>query len=118
MRSFDFANLNEDNPLSIYSPYYPVPQPESPETAIARQDPSIASDLLRDISRMVLYRNLAESGGGIAGVYLHCLKDVNAPSLRESSQLGVEVKRKINAGFGRMLFGEEDRGFSITIGLR
>jgi hypothetical protein len=99
------------------SPYF-VPQPESAETAIARQNPSIASDLLKYVSRKILDKNLAESAAGIAGVYLQCMKEVKAPALRESSQLSLTILKESTKGkVSNFFFGEKEIGFSITIKL-
>jgi hypothetical protein len=98
---------------------YLAPQPESPETAIARQDPNIALDLLKHVSERILYKNLAESSNEIAGVYLQCMKEVEAPALRESSQLSLTVLKEYTKGkISNLLFGKEEIGFSMTINLK
>lgn len=105
------------NDLIPYS-YFPfVPQPESPETAIARTDTEIAAELLKYLSKKALYHNLSKSTSEIGRTYLSCLKEVDAPSLKESSQLTAEVKMIRNTGMKKLLFGEEERGFKISIKL-
>lgn len=95
-----------------------VSQPEPPETAIARQNAEIAAEVLEDVSKKVLYKNLAESARDIGCAYLHCLKEVDSPVLKTSIGMDVEVEMKKNKGLERLFFGEEERGFSISIKLR
>jgi hypothetical protein len=100
------------------SPYFVSP-PESPETAIARQNPSIASDLLKYVSKKILDKNLAESAAGIAGVYLHCMREAESPALKESSQLSLTILKESTKGkVSNFFFGEKELGFSMTIKLK
>lgn len=105
------------NDLIPYS-YFPFTQPESPETAIARSDTEIAADLLKDISKKVLYSSLSKSASEIGQTYLSCLMNVDALSLKESSELNAEVEMIKNTGMRRLVFGEEERGFRISIKLK
>ncbi len=113
------SNREGYNPLQIYNPYpYLMPQPESSETAIARQNPETAAEVLKDISKKILYKNLAISVRGVSNTYIHCLREVDAPSLKKSNQLDIDVEMKANRGMRRVLFGEEERGFSMSVKLR
>jgi hypothetical protein len=98
---------------------YFVPQQESPETAIARTNPEIACDLLKDISNKVLYKNLAQSATDISGTYLECMKEVEAPALKESSELSITVLKEFTKGrLSNLFFGAQELGFSMTIKLK
>ncbi|MCK9568210.1 hypothetical protein M0R72_04630 [Candidatus Pacearchaeota archaeon] len=95
-----------------------VPQPESPETAIARSDAEIAADTLKELSQKALYNNLTASANNLGMKYLDCLKEVDSLKLKDSSNLDVNVEMIKNRGITRMLFGEEERGVHISIRLR
>lgn len=105
--------------IPAYSPYSFISQPESPETAIARLNPNIAADLLKDISRKVLDKNLADSAVEIGKTYLNCITDIKSPVLKESSGLGIKVLREFTQGkVNNFLFGTKEIGFSMTISLK
>ena len=112
--------LNPRRALSYVSPYhgYSYTPIESPATTIAKTDAKLASDLIREISKHSLYKSLGDSSQRIANEYMGYLRAVNSPVLRSSSELIVDVERKVNTGLRRIFLGEEESGFTITIRLR
>ncbi len=104
------------------TPFYPqvsaYSQPESPGTAIARREPGNASELLKEMSKHSLYKSVAESAGRVANTYIDSLKELNSPILSTSRGVGLDVERKGNRGLKRIVFGEQERGFRVTIELR
>ncbi len=103
----------------LISPYFlggypnePIIQPESPETAIAREDQEEASELLKIISKDHLSEKALEVSSTISHDYL---TNISQRKIDESEGVKVSFKRKRN--LISMLSGN-DEGFELDITLK
>jgi len=91
--------------------------PESPETAIARRSPEIGKRALEEISRNVMYAEIAKRSEGAAKEYLDNMRELNPDRIANSNGIKISFNQKENQGLRKILFGEENIGYQIKINL-
>lgn len=112
------SNSQEKN--STTSQYSSEPAsfyPESPETAMARRDPKIAKATLEEISKNIMYSQIAEEAKGAAGQYMDKMRDLNPERMARSKGVKVTFNQKENQGLRRFIFGAGNTGYELDINL-
>jgi len=86
-----------------------IPQPESPETAVARRIPYEASDLLKKLSQDRVTEKAMDTSAIITHDYLSSLSQ---EKLDQTKGINVSFERK------RKFFSNQETGFDLSICLR
>jgi hypothetical protein len=91
--------------------------PESPETAIARNSSELGKRTLEEISKNVLYSEIAKESEGAAEKYLNNLKELNPEKIKRSKGIKISFNQKENKGLSRIIFGAEKIGYELNVNL-